>query len=146
MEKRNRRKNVLKLYTKEKERIGYEYCYKNNYNSKLYASARVNALQLEEHKGRGLEHYNTTCKLCKDEEEDLVHFLIKCKALEEERNYEILENNTNDPELKARILLFRNENIQEVSKLIRSLWECRKKLMKQVNSEDKKMENRIEEN
>ena len=94
----------------------------------------------------GLEHYNRTCKLCKDEEEDLVHFLIKCKALEEERNYEILENNTNDPELKARILLFRNENIQEVSKLIRSLWECRKKLMKQVNSEDKKMENRIEEN
>ena len=132
---------VLKLYAKEKGKIGYEYCYKNNYNSKLYARARVNALQLEEHKGRGLEHYNTICKLCKEEEEDLVHFLIKCKALEKERNYEILENNTDDPELKARKLLFRNENIQEVSKLIRSLWECRKKLLKQIQTEDGKMKN-----
>ena len=121
------------MYTKEKERIGYEYCYKNNYNSTLYSRARMNAL-------------HSPCKLCKDEEEDLEHFLIKCKALEKERNYEILENNTDDPEPKARKLLFRNENIQEVSKLIRSLWECRKKLMKQVISEDGKMKNRIEEN
>ena len=98
---------------------------------------------MEEHKGRGLEHYNTTCKLCNEEKEDLVHFLIKCKALEEKRNYEILENNTNDPELKARILLFRNDNIQEVIKLIRRRWDCRKKLMKQLHSEDKKMENRM---
>ena len=43
-----------------------------------------------------------------------------------------------DRELRARKLLFRNENVQEVSKLIRSLWECRKKLMKQVNTEDEK--------
>ena len=76
---------VLKLYSKGKGRIGYEYCYNNSYNSKLYARARMNALQLEEHKGRGLKHYNTICKLCNEENEELVHFLIKCKALEDKK-------------------------------------------------------------
>ena len=46
----------------EKKSIGYEFCYRNNYNSKLYARARINALQLEEHKGRGkkamMQHAN----------------------------------------------------------------------------------------
>ena len=95
---------VLKLYAQEKRKIGYEYCYNNSYNSKLYARARVNALQLEEHKGRGIKHYDTTCKLCKEEEEDLIHFLVKCKALEKRRNNEILDKHRSDPELKTRIL------------------------------------------
>ena len=56
-------KSVLRFYSTEKKAIGYEFCYRNNYNSKLYARARTNALQLEEHKGRGNKSYNTTCKL-----------------------------------------------------------------------------------
>ena len=71
----------MKLYAQEKRKIGYEYCYNNSYNSKLYARARVNALQLEEHKGRGIKHYDTTCKLCSKETEDIDHFIITCKKL-----------------------------------------------------------------
>ena len=86
-----RNSKILKFYALEKKVIGYNYCYKNSYNSKLYARARVNALQMEEHKGRGKPHYDTTCKLCKEKVEDLVHFIVKCKKLEGKRDYNILD-------------------------------------------------------
>ena len=60
-------KPVLRFYSMEKKSIGYEFGYRNNYSLKLYARARMNALQLEEHKGRGKESYDTTCKLCEEE-------------------------------------------------------------------------------
>ena len=47
-----RESKVLGFYALEKKFIGYEYCYSNDFNSKLYAKARINALQMEEHKGR----------------------------------------------------------------------------------------------
>ena len=47
-------------YAAEKKEIGYEFCYRNNYNSKIFARARINALQLEKHKGRSNSNYNTT--------------------------------------------------------------------------------------
>ena len=55
-------KASMKIYSLEKEKIGYEFCYNNNISSKIYARARINALQLEEHKGRGKENYDATCK------------------------------------------------------------------------------------
>ena len=84
-------KPVLRFYSMEKKAIGYEFCYRNNYNSKLYARARINALQLEEHKGRGNKNYNTMCKLCGEEEEDIVHFTVRCSKLEKKRNYELID-------------------------------------------------------
>ena len=42
-----------------------------------------------------------------------------------------------------RILLFRNGNHQIVSKLLRNLWELRKKLLKQIEKSD--IENNQEE-
>ena len=70
------KKSSLRFYIQEKKDIHYDLCYRNNNNSKFYARARINALKLEEHKGRGIEGYNKTCKLC-EEEEDLVHFVSK---------------------------------------------------------------------
>ena len=43
-------KPAARFYASEKKSIKYEYCYKNNYSSKMYARERLNALQLEEHK------------------------------------------------------------------------------------------------
>ena len=57
-------KPALRFYVTEKKTIKYDFCYRNSYNSKLYARARINALQLEEHKGRSNKNYDTTCKLC----------------------------------------------------------------------------------
>lgn len=118
----------------EKKAIGYDYCYKNNYNSKLFARARVNALQLEEHKGRGNPQFDTTCKLCREEEEDLMHFIIKCKKLEAKRDYKVLNKKTRNPENRLRELLFKNHDYQAVSRVIRELWEHRKILLKQIDS------------
>ena len=127
-----RNKKVLQFYALEKRIIGYEYCYKNNFNSKIYAKARINALQVEEHKGRGKAYYDTTCKLCQEEIEDIVHFTIKYKKIEEKRNYNIINKDIKNPEERMRILLFRNKNYQAVSRMLRDLWELRKKILKQI--------------
>ena len=73
------RSKVLRTYKLEKKAIGYELGYRNTFDSKLYARARINALQLEEHKGRGNQEYDTKCKLCQEEIEDITHFTIKFK-------------------------------------------------------------------
>ena len=82
---------------------------------------------MEEHKGRGKTYYDSTCKLCQEEIEDIVHFTIKCKILENKRDYNIINKDIENPEERMRILLFRNRNHQAVSKMLRDLWELRKK-------------------
>ena len=80
-----------------KKAIGLEFCYRNSFNSKIYARARINALQMEEHKGRGNQGYDARCKLCQEEDEDIVHFTVKCKKLEPKRDYTIIDRNIEDP-------------------------------------------------
>ena len=126
-------KTSLRIYSLEKKEIGYEFCYKNNGFSRFLARARINALQLEEHKGRGQINYNTNCKLCGKEKEDLVHFLIKCEKLEVRRNYEIIDKNICNSEERMRKLLYRNKKHQEVGKQIKNLWDLRKKLIEVSN-------------
>merc|ERR1711895_284350 len=77
-------KPTLKYYAQGKAKFGYDFCYSNNYNSTFLARARINALKLEEQKGRGNPNYDRTCRLCKEGMEDMVHFLIDCKELEED--------------------------------------------------------------
>ena len=124
-----RKKSSLRIYNLEKGNIGYDFCYRNNSSSKFYARARTNTLQLEEHKGRGLKNFNTTCKLCGEEKEDLVHFIVKCKSLETKRNYNLIEKDISDPEERMRKLLYRNEKHQEIGRQIKNLWNLRRELM-----------------
>ena len=86
----------------------------------------TNSLQLEEYQGRGKLNYNTTCKLCG--EEDLVHFLIKCNKLEEKRNPRMMEGSQMNAEDKTIQILFRNKNHQEVAKMIKNMWNLRKRM------------------
>ena len=127
-----RKKSSLRFYVLEKKEIHYDLCYRNNNNSKFYARARINALKLEEHKGRGIEGYNKICKLCEEEEEDLVHFVSKCKKLETIRDYNLLDKNTSDPEERMRKLLYRDERSWEVGKMIKDLWDLRRELLKKL--------------
>ena len=55
-------KPAAKFYAAKKRTIKYEHCYRNSYNSKLYARARLNALQLEEHKGRSGVSFCLRCR------------------------------------------------------------------------------------
>jgi len=124
--------NSLRFYVQEKKEIHYDLCYRNNNNSTFYARARINALKLEEHKGRGIEGYNKKCRLCGEEDEDLVHFISKCKKLEQVRDYNLLDRNISDPEDRMRILLYRDDRSWRVGKLIRDLWDLRRKLLKEI--------------
>ena len=123
------RKVSLRFYIQEKKKIKYELCYRNNRNSLFLARARTNTIKLEDHKGRGLVGYDKTCKLCKEDKEDLVHFIINCRGLEEARNYNLLDRNIKNPEKRMRKLLFRDNRFQEIGNMIKNLWTKRKKLL-----------------
>ena len=97
--------------------------------------------------GRGIEVYNKTCKLCEEEEEDLVHFVSKFKKLEPIRDYNLLDKNTSDPEERMRKLLFRDERSWEVGKLIKDLWDLRRELLNKLENVTKvKLPRKIKKN
>jgi len=123
-------KSTLKYYAAGKTEIGYQHCYRNNMNSTFLARARTNSLKLEEAIGRGNKHYNKVCKLCEQEEEDLVHFIAKCRALETKRDYGVLDCSIEDPEERMIKFLFRQEDFQRAGKMVKELWFRRKDIMK----------------
>merc|ERR1712179_486654 len=119
----------LRYYIKEKDRIRYDNCYRNNTNSLFLARARTNSIKLEEHKGRGIVGYDKTCKMCKEAEENIVHFLMDCGKLEAHRNYDLIDKDILNPEERMRTLLFRNNRYQETGEMIKNLWIKRRHLL-----------------
>ena len=76
-------------------------------------------------------NFDTTCQLCGTEEEDLEHFIIKCKKLESKRDKEIMEKVKKEKEEnRMAYLLFKIQKWEEVSKMIYKLWHLRKILLK----------------
>ena len=61
---------------------------------------------------------------------------MKCKKLENKRNYNIIDRNIENPEERMRVFLFRNKKHQMVSKMLRDLWELRKKKIKTNRSNE----------
>ena len=118
-EKELKEKKILKYYNEGKGKMKYEHCYRNNINSMFYARARLNSLRLEEAMGRGNIFYNSICKLCKQEEEDLLHFMIECPRLERNRNYEIIDEEIIEPKKRLIQCLFKQRKYQETGKMIK---------------------------
>merc|ERR1711913_218163 len=85
--------------------------------------------KLEEHKGRGNPRYDRTCKLCRKGVEDIVHFLIACEELEEDRNYHLIDDTLENSEEKIIKLLFQNESFQNIGYMIKRLWKRRKTIL-----------------
>merc|ERR1712121_417601 len=142
-------KSTLKYYREGKESMGYENCYRNNAESMLYAQARINALKLEEAIGRGQRFYDQTCKLCGLEEEDLLHFMLKCPRLEKKRNKKILNDEIEEPEEKLTYFLFKQKNHQEKGKMIKDMWYLRRSILKlkkecQVRDEQENEKNNLQ--
>ena len=128
-------KSTMKWYLEAKMRIGYDEFYNNNIASKYLARARTNSLQVREMYGRTKENkennYDTTCQLCGKGEEDLEHFLIKCKKLETKRNKEIMEQLSKiEEKKKIPYLLFKVKKYEDVSEMIYKMWLLRKVLLK----------------
>ena len=123
-------RSTLGFYAEGKNNIGYNHCYRNSRDSVYYARARTNSLKLEEAIGRGNKFYNKTCKLCGKEEEDLLHFMIKCTALESKRCYKIIDKNFSDPRQRLIEVLYRQEDHRGVGWMIRAMWLRRKAILK----------------
>ena len=130
-EKELKEKKILKYYKEGKGKMKYEYCYRNNINSMFLARARLNALGLEEAKRRGNIFHNTICKMCKQEDEDLLHFVIECPKLENKRNYEIIDRGIAEPGKRLVHCLFKQKKYQETGKMIKSMWYTRKNIIEQ---------------
>ena len=60
----------------------------------------------------------------------MAHFVVICKKLEEDRDYSLLDKEIVDPEVRLRVLIYRNKETVRVSKLIRNLWIHRRDLLR----------------
>ena len=95
-------------------------CYRNTKHSAYLAKARTNSLELEVHLGRGLENYDRTCKLCRIEDEDLEHFLIRCPVLQGKRDPEIMKTETQmTSEQKTAHILFEKKQFMKAARMIK---------------------------
>merc|ERR1711874_307529 len=118
---------------------GYDFCYRNSYDSTFLARARLNSLKLEEQIGRGKKGYDTMCKLSKSAKEDIVHFIMDCSELEEVRDYDLIKNSDESSQDRMIDLLFKSDKFQEVGCMIRKMWQKRRKLLTYIKEieEDK---------
>ena len=124
-------KPSLQWYRIGKKKIGYDLCYRNSKQSVYLAKARTNSLQLEVHLGRGSENYDKTCKLCRIENEDLEHFLIKCPVLQGKRDPGIIKTNTNQTsEQQTAHILFEEKQFARTARMIKSMWDYRKDMLR----------------
>merc|ERR1711888_73492 len=111
----------------------------------FFARARLNSLRLEEAMGRGKIFYNKTCKLCKQEEEDLLHFMIECPCLEGKRNCEIIDERILEPEKRLIQCLFKQRKYQETGKMIKEMWYTRRNMI-EYEKKNKKKDRGIKDN
>ena len=121
----------MKWYKEGKKNIQYDLCYTNNTSSKILARARTNTLQVEEFIHRRNGNHDTTFKLCGQEEEDLLHFIIKCPRLNQKRNRRLMNRWRNrDKNRQVIDLLFNEKDFKEVSQMLRAMWLHRKDLLR----------------
>ena len=101
-------------------------CYDNRFSSTLLFKARSNTLKLKDF--NRFTNKDTSCSLCGDEREDLVHFLIGCNKLEESRDKTIMEKyrDVNKEKMVGRIL-HTEKDIEAVKAMIEKMWYLRKK-------------------
>ena len=124
-------KSTMKWYKEGKKNIQYDLCYTNNVSSKTLARARTNTLQVEEFIHRRNGNHDTTCKLCGQVEEDLLHFIIKCPRLNQKRNRRLMNRWRNRDKNRQLVdLLFNEKDFKEVSQMLRAMWLHRKDLLR----------------
>ena len=124
----NNKKKSLELYNINRKEIE-ERSYYNNSKSLLMYRYRTNTLNLNDRKR--YKNENTKCDLCEEENENMEHFLLECKALDNERK-EIVELQRPRIENKNELLsqiLFRNDVNMELR--LQKLWLKRLDLLKQ---------------
>ena len=132
-------KNSVNIYYSRKKKIKEERIYDNRWCSVLLFRSRANILDLHDRKRfpNGVQG-DTSYRLCKCEYEDLKHFLINCKKLEEERNPRLMGKSKggNDDITVGNILFdIDDEDLEDTKKMLTIMWNRRKKLEQEGKKE-----------
>ena len=67
--------------------------------------------------------------MCNEEDEDLIHFLVRCRGLEDRRNKELIKKykGSDDRATVGKMLFTKEEkDIERLKKMIRTIWNYRK--------------------
>ena len=121
------RKTSVKIYKNFKTKMKDDGCYNNKFSSKLLFRARSNTLNLNIQKRH--QKGDTSCVLCKEKKEDLIHFIINCEELEATRDEEIFkEAYDNDKEQMVGKILHNNDKIEKVKNMLEEMWKYRSKV------------------
>ena len=128
-------KSTMKMYREKKKKIGYEFCYRNDFSSTYLAKARTNSLKLgdwflrqKKNKIRG------NCLICGNDVEDLIYFVSECKGLDRFRPPTWIRMREEfDPDVATRVILFKNkEDWFKTSRTLEKMWQHRRYVEKQV--------------
>ncbi|CAL4078538.1 unnamed protein product, partial [Meganyctiphanes norvegica] len=120
------------IYRIFKTEIKEEQCYDNRLESIILFQARANTLELNKRKRYKQE--DPKCELCGYKEENLIHFLIECKELEESRNKELIKKfKDENKELMAGKILFEKDEIEEIKCMLGKMWRYRKRKLEKIN-------------
>ena len=97
----------------------------------IFAQLRVGILPLEIEVGRyyRIKVENRICKLCKEDIEDEIHFMCKCKSLKEIRDkYFLLLNTPKETCIEQFIFIMNNASKMTV-KFVNDMWQKRSFLL-----------------
>ena len=106
----------IDIYKAFKKEIKEEKCYDNRPESNLLFQARTNSLDLnaENRHKKKVEEQDTSCKLCGNEYEDIIHFMIDCREIEKTRDKQLMKRHQDEnKETMIGNILFKQENIEE---------------------------------
>ena len=120
-------RTTLSLYREYKYEVKDDNIYDNRESSRLLYWARSNSLRLNDWNRH--QKGNVSCQMCGEEKEDLLHFIIKCKGIEDKRNEEIIEKKKGESDRETMgNLLFRSkgEDLEELKKMLKKMWDARK--------------------
>ena len=117
------KKPKARLYKEYKGEIKEEKIYDNTFASELLFGARSNSLNLNDtrkHSGGVV-----ICDVCGEEEEDLIHFMVRCGGLEGRRDRRLMDKfrGKNNTETTGRLFFHtKKDEIEKLKKMIRFMW------------------------
>ena len=127
-------KRSLSIYRKYKKEIKDEKIYDNTIASELLFRARSNTLALnidKRHRGEP-----TRCELCYREEENIQHFMLECRELEEKRDQSLMMKHWSpDKEEMIGNIIFDIEEIDKVKTMLTKMWHKRKTELKRKQTQ-----------
>ena len=126
------KKSSIPIYRQFKLQIKEEQIYRNDFRSVLLFQARSNTLRLN--RDKRFINESTICDLCCIEEENMAHFILKCKKLDSSRNSTLIDKFKDMNEnTKLGNILFNYEHIETTKHMLECMWTDRKAQLDKLN-------------